>query len=178
MMNMREDKSPYAAATHVPLIKSPSLRVPPRVELPEDIHPLPDSVTPYVRSYQLIGISFSSVIIQFVYPFTLEPHVLTLESSRRSTISAHQARRDAYLRSRENEKEQRKREALRKIAPGFEPRGSVLIPTRATSAPLSITPDASLDGSPSNAGEGHRHTKSVMEDLVDQLAALDSNVRR
>ncbi|KAJ4480783.1 hypothetical protein C8R41DRAFT_842315 [Lentinula lateritia] len=161
---MREDKSPYAAAARVPLIKSPSLRVPPRVELPEDIHPLPDSVTPY-----------------FVYPFTLEPHVLTLESSRRSTISAHQARRDAYLRSRENEKEQRKREALRKIAPGFEPRGSVLIPTRATSVPLSTTPDASLDGSPtstSNADEGHRHTKSVMEDLVDQLAALDSNVRR
>ncbi|KAJ3809009.1 hypothetical protein EV368DRAFT_87749 [Lentinula lateritia] len=160
--NMHEDKSPYAAAAHVPLIKSPSLRVPPRVELPEDIHPLPDSVTPY-----------------FVYPFTLEPHVLTLESSRRSTISAHQTRRDAYLRSRENEKEQRKREALRKIAPGFEPRGSVLIPTRATSVPLSTTPDASLDGSPtSNADEGHRHTKSVMEDLVDQLAALDSNVRR
>ncbi|KAJ4481219.1 hypothetical protein J3R30DRAFT_3700837 [Lentinula aciculospora] len=159
MTNFREDKSPYAAAGHVPLIKSPSLRVPPRVELPEDIHPLPDSVTPY-----------------FVYPFTLEPHVITLESSRRSTIAAHQARREAYLRSREDEKEWRKREALRKIAPGFEPRGSVLVPTRAT-VPLSASPDnATLDIGPSNTGQGHRQTKSVMEDLVDQLAALDASV--
>ncbi|KAJ3799585.1 hypothetical protein GGU11DRAFT_815274 [Lentinula aff. detonsa] len=153
--NMREDKSPYAAAAHVPLIKSPSLRVPPRIELPEDIHPLPDSVTPY-----------------FVYPFTLEPHVLTLESSRRSTVSSHQARHEAFLLSRENEKEQRKREALRKIAPGFEPRGSVLVPTRATSVPLSATPNNfNADTLPSSTG--HRYTKSVMEDLVDQLAALD-----
>ncbi|KAJ3718099.1 hypothetical protein DFJ43DRAFT_777726 [Lentinula guzmanii] len=153
--NMREDKSPYAAAAHVPLIKSPSLRVPPRIELPEDIHPLPDSVTPY-----------------FVYPFTLEPHVLTLESSRRSTVSSHQARHEAFLLSRENEKEQRKREALRKIAPGFEPRGSVLVPTRATSVPLSATPNnVNADTLPSSTG--HRYTKSVMEDLVDQLAALD-----
>ncbi|KAJ4001221.1 hypothetical protein F5050DRAFT_97665 [Lentinula boryana] len=152
---MKTNVSPYAAAAHVPLIKSPSLRVPPRIELPEDIHPLPDSVTPY-----------------FVYPFTLEPHVLTLESSRRSTISSHQARHEAYLMSRENEKEQRKREALRKIAPGFEPRGSVLVPTRATSVPLSATPNnISADTLPSSTG--HRYTKSVMEDLVDQLAALD-----
>ncbi|KIK65140.1 hypothetical protein GYMLUDRAFT_39534 [Collybiopsis luxurians FD-317 M1] len=154
---MTEDKSPYAAVAHVPLIKSPSLRVPPRVQLPEDIHPLPESVTAY-----------------FVYPFTLEPHVLTMESSRRSTMAANEARREAYLRSREDEKEQRKREALRKIAPGFEPRGTVLVPTRATSVPLSTTPD---NADASVNGPGHRHSKSVMEDLVDQLAALDSNVQ-
>ncbi|KAJ3713677.1 hypothetical protein C8R42DRAFT_727148 [Lentinula raphanica] len=157
---MNDEKSPYAAAAHVPLIKSPSLRVPPRVELPEDIHPLPDSVTPY-----------------FVYPFTLEPHVLTLESSRRSTMAAHQARHEAYLRSREDEKEQRKREALRKIAPGFEPRGSVLVPTRATSVPLSAPPNnVSPSNGPNGIGGDYRHTKSVMEDLVDQLAAFDSNI--
>ncbi|KAF5344770.1 hypothetical protein D9757_013429 [Collybiopsis confluens] len=140
--------------------------MPSQVELPEDIHPLPDSVTAY-----------------FVYPFTLEPQVLTMESSRRSTIAAHEARRQAYLRSREDEKEQRKREALRKIAPGFEPRGSLLVPTRASSVPLSTGSESADTGpgpitsSSSSGTPGHRHSKSVMEDLVDQLAALDSNVQ-
>ncbi|GLB42803.1 hypothetical protein LshimejAT787_1202520 [Lyophyllum shimeji] len=145
------EQSQYAPAAHVPLIKSPSLRVPRPVVLPPDIHPLPDSVTAY-----------------FVYPFTLEPHVITLESSRRSTIAAHAARREAYLRSRDEEKERRKRDALRRIAPGFEPQGSVLVPTKpgtSTAGPQAIeTPTPS-----------HRHTRSVMDDLVDQLAALDSS---
>jgi hypothetical protein len=64
--NSNLGQSQYAAASIVPLIKSPSLRVPPpvcpkplslataffnvsQVELPPDIHPLPDSVAPYVR---------------------------------------------------------------------------------------------------------------------------------
>ncbi|KAG6908238.1 hypothetical protein DXG01_005631 [Tephrocybe rancida] len=104
---------------------------------------------------------------EFVYPFTLEPHITTLESSRRSTIAAHAARRESYLRHRDDEKERRKRDALRRIAPGFEPQGSVLVPTRTDSG--GAEPQAE-----DSAGPGHRHTKSVMEDLVDQLAALDS----
>ncbi|RDB21768.1 hypothetical protein Hypma_011094 [Hypsizygus marmoreus] len=148
------EQSQYAAASHVPLIKSPSLRVPRPVELPPDIHPLPDSVTAY-----------------FVYPFTLEPHVITLESSRRTTIAAHTARREAYLRSRDDEKERRKRDALRKIAPGFEPQGSVLIPTRTSSASAAQEPTDTSQA-------GHMHTRSVMDDLVDQLAALDSGPNR
>jgi len=79
--------------------------------MPPDIHPLPDSVTSY-----------------FVYPYTLEPHILTLESSRRTTQAAHAARHEAYLRARDEEKEKRKRDKLRKIAPGFEPTGAVLVP--------------------------------------------------
>ncbi|KAF7306342.1 hypothetical protein MIND_00425400 [Mycena indigotica] len=133
----------YAPAAQVPLIKSPSLRV----VLPPDIHPLPESVNAY-----------------FVYPYTIEPHIITLESSRRSTLAAHQAQREAYLRSRQEEKERRKREALRRIAPGFEPEGHLLVPTKRTSI---IAPSpTSLPSQP---------PKSVMEDLVDQLAALDSS---
>lgn len=81
-----------------------------------------------------------------------------MESSRRNTIAAHAARRQAYLLAREEEKEKRKRDALRRIAPGFEPQG-VLVPTRAAS---------SVDPS-----EGE-HTSSAMDSLADQLAALES----
>ncbi|KAF4588004.1 hypothetical protein AB1N83_009635 [Pleurotus pulmonarius] len=152
------EHSQYAAAAHVPLIKSPSLRVPRPVELPPDIHPLPDSISPY-----------------FVYPFTLEPHILTMESARRNTLAAHAARRDAYLQSREEEKTQRKREALRRIAPGFEPQGAPLVPTKRDSANLgqglwhADSPMGSLEG-----GADTSRPKSAIEDLVDQLEALDA----
>ncbi|PBK70444.1 hypothetical protein ARMSODRAFT_955944 [Armillaria solidipes] len=146
----------YAAAAHVPLIKSPSLRVPRPVEIPQDIHPLPDSVTAY-----------------FVYPFTIEPHILTVESSRRTTLAAHTARREAFLRARDDEKERRKRETLRKIAPGFEPAGSVLVPTKTGS--VSNPPSHTTPGpEPQTGSSSQQRSKSVMEDLVDQLAALDS----
>ncbi|KAK7054848.1 hypothetical protein VNI00_003311 [Paramarasmius palmivorus] len=98
-----------------------------------------------------------------------------MEASRRSTLAAHATRREAYMKAREDEKERRKREALRKIAPGFDPQG-VLVPTRTSSVPLQPTEQqASGSGTPSNpANPGHRHTRSVMDDLVDHLAALDS----
>ncbi|KAF9484617.1 hypothetical protein BDN70DRAFT_772815, partial [Pholiota conissans] len=146
--------APYEAARNIPLIKSPSLRLPKPVELPPDIHPLPDSVNAY-----------------FVYPFTLEPHVITLESSRRTTLAAHASRRDAYLHSREDEKERRKRDALRRIAPGFEPHSSPLVPTRgASSGGLLQSPPARG----TTTDPKHQQTRSVMDDLVDQLAALDN----
>nr|GAT55352.1 predicted protein [Mycena chlorophos] len=143
------EQTQYAPAARVPLIKSPSLRVPRPVVLPPDIHPLPESVNAY-----------------FVYPYTIEPHILTLESSRRSTLAAHQAQREAYLRQRLEEKERRKRDALRRIAPGFEPQGQVLVPTKRSSlvGPLPPSPPQS-----------QQRPKSVMEDLVDQLAAMDSS---
>ncbi|KAF8837081.1 hypothetical protein BDN67DRAFT_1014143 [Paxillus ammoniavirescens] len=142
-------QSQYAAAAHVPLIKSPALRVPPPVELPPDIHPLPDSVTPY-----------------FVYPFTLEPHVLTVESSRRETLSSYVARREALLRSREDEKGRRRREALKRVAPGFNGDGSMLTPVQTTSSGSSETHGAGQDSD-------RRSSLDVMDDLVDQLARID-----
>jgi len=51
-------------------------------------------------------------------------------------MAAHAARREAYLRSRDDDKERRKRDALRRIAPGFEPYGGPLVPTRNTGSQL------------------------------------------
>ncbi|KZT35313.1 hypothetical protein SISSUDRAFT_1008911 [Sistotremastrum suecicum HHB10207 ss-3] len=138
--------SQYAAVANIPLIQSPSLRVPNPIELPPDIHPLPDDINAY-----------------FVYPFNLEPHIMTLESSRQSTLAAHASRRDAFLRAREEEKERRKREALRRVAPGFEPSKGVLTPTslRKSISPPPLAPNTALP-------------RSIMDDLVDQLEAMDT----
>lgn len=104
-----------------------------------------------------------------MYPYTLEPHIITLESSRRTTIAAHAARREAYLRSREDDKDRRKREALRKIAPGFQP-SAVLVPMKTHQESTSVS---ATFGNSDAQDITHVGTRSVMDDLVDQLAALD-----
>ncbi|KAF8136955.1 hypothetical protein EV363DRAFT_1155899, partial [Boletus edulis] len=154
-------QSQYAAAARVPLIKSPAVRVPPPVQLPPDIHPLPDSVTPY-----------------FVYPFVLEPHTLSLESSRQSTLATYAARRQGLLRTREEKKEQRRREALRRVAPGFDgnaetPLEPVSMRTR-SGGPTASTAERQTQPL-STTGPGQvlgRGSGDVMNDLVDQLEKM------
>ncbi|KAH9974677.1 hypothetical protein BGW80DRAFT_1225607 [Lactifluus volemus] len=153
-MSHEQSKSHYAAASRVPLIQSPSLRVPRPVELPPDIHPLPESVNPY-----------------FVYPFTVESHVLTEESKRRTAIAAHTARCEAYLHAREDAKERRKREALRRIAPGFEPCGAPLVPVKTGPA---LDQQLQGWGRQQGGGQAPPPPRDVMDDLVDRLAALES----
>ncbi|SRR5258708_1471176 len=121
---------------------------------------------------------------KFAYPFTLEPHTLTLESSRQTTLQAHQVRNAAYLKAREDEKSRKKREALRKIAPGFEPSGGPLVPTKISHSRQSstVTGTGSVDENTENTRTDSVHPgggfevreRDVMDDLVDQLAAIDS----
>ena len=103
----------------------------------------------------------------------MENHILTLESSRRKTFAAHAARRQAHLNARLEEKERRKRDALRRIAPGFQPQSTPLVPTRVASTGSPID-DGSLPNPPRIRTFSHVQTKSAMDDLVDQLEALDS----
>ncbi|PSR74378.1 hypothetical protein PHLCEN_2v9886 [Hermanssonia centrifuga] len=79
---------------------------------------------------------------------------------------------EAYIKSRDDEKERRRREALRRIAPGFEPQSTPLVPTKRDS---NVPDTAFALGVPSTSdATEHARSKSVMEDLVDHLAALDS----
>lgn len=55
----------YATCARLPLIKSPALRVPPPVSLPQTLHPLPPNIHDY-----------------FVYPFSLEKFVLDTAERR------------------------------------------------------------------------------------------------
>lgn len=168
-MSPDQSKSHYAAASRVPLIQSPSLRVPRPVELPPDIHPLPENINAY-----------------FVYPFTLEPHILNIESNRRTSIAAQAERHEAHLHAREEEKQRRKREALRRIAPGFEPRSAPLVPVK-TGAALGQQQQQQQEGKGQGQEERRREggraigggqnlpQRDVMDDLVDRLAALEDS---
>ncbi|KAG1840826.1 hypothetical protein DFJ58DRAFT_748614 [Suillus subalutaceus] len=163
-----QSESQYAAAVHVPLIKSPGLRVPPLVRnlsssstytdllagASTTRHP-PLSLIALLHMYvpPTLKQSHSRTSSQFVYPYTLEPHILTVESSRRMTLAAHTARREAYLRAREDEHEWRRKEALRRVAPGFDPTAT-LVPVRA------------------EVGEVKT---DVMDQLVDQLAKMEND---
>ncbi|GAA94534.1 uncharacterized protein L969DRAFT_91510 [Mixia osmundae IAM 14324] len=110
---------------NVPLIKNPSLWLPRPIELPQDIHPLPEDVSAY-----------------FVYPWTLETHVLSPPEPHpshailRSELASTHQKRLRVLQAREDEKVRRRREALQKMAPGYSETagtGSVLQPKRMSS---------------------------------------------
>ncbi|KAG8996823.1 hypothetical protein FRB94_001362 [Tulasnella sp. JGI-2019a] len=156
---MTQEHAQYAAANAVPLIKSPSLRVPKPVEMPEDMYPLPSSIAEY-----------------FAYPFTLEPHVVTLESARQSTVAAHAARRESYLKMRDEEKARRKKDALRRVAPGFEPDSGPMVPRRIGELVSKRIDELAVKSGSEGPGvrrEVEPQARSVMDDLVDQLAAMN-----
>ena len=102
-------------------------------------------------------------------------------------IAAQAERHEAYLRAREEEKQRRKREALRRIAPGFEPRSAPLIPVK-TGAALGQQQQGQGQGQgqEEQQPEGGNATggggpgqglpqRDVMDDLVDRLAALEES---
>lgn len=114
--------------------------------MPPDIHPLPDDINAYVRSLPLLSLSsrmserpnqahsslFASLSLpQFVYPFTLEPHILAHGPPHRAQTAARQTAHVAYLIGREEAKAERKRKELARVAPGWSGSGgAALVPDR------------------------------------------------
>jgi len=74
---------------------------------------------------------------------------------------------ETYLQRREEEKERRKKDALRKVAPGFEPSAGTLVPQRVGGNP----PQPTAQTGPSST---QNIPRDPMADLVDQLAALEA----
>lgn len=92
-------------------------------------------------------------------------------------IAAQAERHEAYLRAREEEKQQRKREALRRIAPGFEPRSAPLVPvkTGAAAAAALGQQQQQQQGQEERRSDAGVSQRDVMDDLVDRLAALEDS---
>lgn len=101
--------------------------------------------------------------------------MLNIESNRRTTLAALAARHEAHLRAREDEKNRRKREALRRIAPGFEPRSAPLVPVKTGAALGQEQQQLEGGGSDSTAASQDLPQRDVMDDLVDRLAALEDS---
>ncbi|GAA5837006.1 hypothetical protein JCM9279_007730 [Rhodotorula babjevae] len=109
--------TPGQLVDKVPLIRNPGFWVPKPVELPPDIHPLPEDVHAY-----------------FVYPHTLEAHVLsTLPAALDSLQQAH-AQRLALLASYAESKERARKARLNQVAPGYAEGGAALEPVRRDTA--------------------------------------------
>ncbi|KAK8849771.1 hypothetical protein IAR55_005107 [Kwoniella newhampshirensis] len=164
----------YGAAATVPLIKSPSLWLPKPIERPNDIHPLPDDITAY-----------------FVYPFSLEEHILSIHPSPHESISQRRATNAEILHRREVEEEQKERDALHRIAPGYNP-SSLLVP-KSVSTPIATIstptdhgpqPQSQPDlmeqhfggGGSSSEGQlvGERQSMDPLNELVAQLEGMES----
>jgi hypothetical protein len=84
-------------------------------------------------------------------------------------MAAQAENHEAHLRAREEEKQRRKREALRRIAPGFEPRSAPLVPVKTGAALGQQGQEEQQEG-----GQNLRR-RDVMDDLVDKLAALEDS---
>lgn len=79
-----------------------------QIELPNDVHPLPDDITAYVScGPSRTNGSLLNLSKQFVYPFNLETHVLSQQPQPHEAIAQRRAKAAAILHQRELEEEQK-----------------------------------------------------------------------
>ncbi|SCV69225.1 BQ2448_2245 [Microbotryum intermedium] len=163
----------------VPLIKSPSFWVPEPVELPPDIHPLPDSVEPYVHMPFFRPTIFPQ---QFVYPFTIENHALSVLPAALDALRTSHAQRLERLRSYSEAKEKARKAHLNAVAPGWTGDGGIILPsTKKTSSTLPTTLSATATSSLSSefaelsvAGASSAAVTSPSDPMRDFVEGLDS----
>lgn len=79
-----------------------------QVEFPMDVHPLPDDISAYVRSPASSPPAPLTFRSQFVYPFTLEPHILAQQPPIHEKIRALRERYARMLDDRRREEEEKR----------------------------------------------------------------------
>ena len=168
----------YELASSVPLIKSPSLRIPPIPAVPVDLHPLPPALEPY-----------------FVYDFHLEDYVLRSPASapgstapgsfgpaaQLEALRKTREQAERYLIERKRREKEREEEQLRMIAPGWKPDGPALVPTPLAGKRESAMRDSGVDAGIMQGQEGHQQQQTEAEqerdgltEMLDRLEKLDT----
>ena len=74
-----------------------------QVTMPDDVHPLPDDIGAYVSQiswHSSLPFMLRPVGYQFVYPFTLEPHILAQSPPVHERIKAQRAENEQVLTER------------------------------------------------------------------------------
>ncbi|BGO94885.1 hypothetical protein NBRC10512_007172 [Rhodotorula toruloides] len=136
--------TPSQLVDKVPLIKNPGFWIPKPVELPPDIHPLPEDVHAY-----------------FVYPHTLEAHVLSTLPSALSHRKAQHTQRLALLASYAESKERARKARLNQVAPGWDEGGKALMPVQVRRETVV----------PAKEEKRRRETENLMGGSDDEAAA-------
>ena len=166
--------SPYDLARKVHLFRSPSFSLPPPITFPTDLHPLPPDLQAY-----------------FVYPFSLEAFVIDLTNPNSRTIEELHKSHASYLQWRQEEKQRKEQDRLKRVAPGWASGGTLQPTKRKSMLGESTTTAAASTSSPTTTAaslldDAHEQTATAaassapaqqldaMADLVEHLARLDA----
>lgn len=102
-------------------------------------------------------------LTQFVYPFTLEPHVLHHSPAHRASTTATHAAHVAYLLKREEAKRERDRKERVRLAPGWE--GGGLVPDKKGAPSAGASSAEVLKESPAVEKERERTIEDELREL-------------
>lgn len=145
----------YALAARVPLMKSHSVTAPKTITLPPELHPLPADISAY-----------------FVYPFSLESYVLDPSTPSSATIAALQQRHTSFLEARHIARQERQREAMQRLAPGYDAgRAAPLLPTHSKQQQEA----QALQQRQADAQSRPDQQRTPLDDLADHLSQLSSS---
>ena len=112
---------------------------------------------------------------KFAYPFTVENHVLhpyppyRSHADQRAQIQAEHEQQTAYLEARASDKEKRRKEILRKLAPGYSEgtlsNGGLMQPKRLSFTPTTQPATTSASPKPADSVVDNK-PRTAMDDLA------------
>ncbi|EOQ98705.1 hypothetical protein E3P92_03015 [Wallemia ichthyophaga] len=113
----------------ITLVKSPSVQRPRIPKLPTELHPLPPDISAY-----------------FVYPLSLEPYTLDLLPKLRHNANMEHDKHVNYLNERNALIESKKREEMKRVAPGWNGAWDTLEPSTLSKSKGKSVDDELVEG--------------------------------